>query len=181
MKHRTILASALLLAACGQQGGNNSQTAKAGGGTGAGAAAAESSVFSMEPGEWETTMLMNMGAVADLPPGVQLPPAQPLTTRTCMTPEQVRNARAAFLGGGGHPGVDCDYSGVTMAGGRISGTSTCRSRGVEMSMTMDGSFTPTSYDIDQRMRSTIGGRTRESTGHMTGRRIGECPAGAGGK
>lgn len=178
MKSRTILASALLLAACGQQAGNNQQAA-AGGGNKAAPAASASSGFTMEPGEWETTMLMAMPAAADLPPGVELPQAQPITSRTCITPEQVRDARAAFLGGGGHPGVECDYSGVTMAGGRISGTSRCRSANVEMSMTMDGSFTPTAYDINQRMRSTIGGRTRESTGHMTGRRVGECPAGGG--
>ncbi|HEY5711061.1 MAG TPA: DUF3617 domain-containing protein [Allosphingosinicella sp.] len=179
MKNRTILATALLLAACGQQGGNNSQTAKAEGA--AGGAPAASGGFVMEPGEWETTMLMDMGAVANLPPGVELPPARPITARTCITPEQVRDARAAFLGGGGQPGVECDYSGVTMAGGRISGTSICRSDRLEMTMTMDGSFTPTAYDVTQQMRSTIGGQTRESTGHMTGRRVGECPAGGGGK
>jgi hypothetical protein len=179
MKQRVILFSALLLAACGQQAGNNSQAAKGGAGT---RAAAADPGFIMQPGEWETTMVMDMAAMADLPPGVTLPRPQPLTTRSCITPEEVRDARAALLGRGtNRHGVDCDYGGVTIAGGHISGTSTCRSANVEMTMTMDGTFSPTAYDMTQQMRTTVGGRTRDSTGHITGRRIGECPAGGGGK
>ena len=39
---------------------------------------------------------------------------------------------------------------------------------------MDGSFTPTSYDINQQMQSTIHGRTVSTTSRLVGRRIGEC-------
>ena len=41
---------------------------------------------------------------------------------------------------------------------------------------MDGSFTPTSYDIHQQMHSTMQGRTSTSTNHLVGRRVGECTA-----
>src|SRR5206468_2087128 len=59
-------------------------------------------------------------------------------------------------------------------GGRIQGTSTCRRAGMQVSVTMDGSFTPTSYDVHQQMHSTMSGRTSESTNHLVGRRVGEC-------
>jgi hypothetical protein len=45
---------------------------------------------------------------------------------------------------------------------------------MQVSVTMDGSFTPTSYDIQQRAHSTVAGRTSDSTNHLVGRRIGEC-------
>jgi hypothetical protein len=48
---------------------------------------------------------------------------------------------------------------------------------METTVTMDGSFTPTSYDIVQQMQSTMHGRTMASTNHLVGRRIGECTPG----
>jgi hypothetical protein len=179
MKPIMILAPVLLLAACGHGGGNNSQQANAaGGGTGAGASAPG---FTLQPGEWETTMTMELPVHANMPAG--MPPIQipPTTTRSCLTPEQVSRANASFLGGGNQHGVDCDYSHVTIAGGRISGVSTCRRSGVELSMTMDGTFGPNSYDVSQQIRTTMGGRTNESSGHMSGRRIGECQPAEPGK
>jgi hypothetical protein len=110
--------------------------------------------------------------------------------RSCVTPEQVSRANANFLSGSGHQGMDCDYRGVTIADGRIQGTSTCSRAGISATVTMDGSFTPTSYDIHQQMHSTMRGRTSSSTSHLVGRRVGECtpgeaqaatPAAAGGQ
>src|ERR1041384_3493681 len=91
--------------------------------------------------------------------------------------DDVKRANASFLSGAGHVGMDCDYSGVTIAGGRIQGTSTCRRADIQATVTMDGSFTPSSYDIRQQMHSTIRGRTSSSTNHLVGRRIGECTPG----
>jgi hypothetical protein len=106
-----------------------------------------------------------------------MPQIPPTTARSCVTPEQVSRANANFLSGGGHAGMACDYSRVTVAGGRIQGTSSCRREGIEARVVMDGSFTPTSYDIVQQMQSTMHGRTMSSTNHLVGRRIGECPPG----
>lgn len=183
MRMAISLVTAGLLAACGQAGGGNGAADTGGNGAAANAVASEgaapapptggsgggaaSAILQMQPGEWEISMT--------LPNGGSLP-----GTRVCLTPEDVGRGAAAMVGGGGRQqqGIDCDYSGVTIAGGRIQGTSTCRQEGgISVSVTMDGTMSPTGYDVNQRIRSTINGQTRETEGHIVGRRIGECQAG----
>ena len=182
MKHRIAAIAILLFAGCGSQAGRQAGT----NGTGndqsasaqpAGAAAGGSGGLTIQPGEWEITMEMQAAQVSGMPAGVQMPHIPPTTTRSCVTAEQVSRANAAFLGGASaRPGINCDYSHVTIADGRIQGTSTCSRANMQVSITMDGSFTPTSYDVHQQMHSTMGGRTSESTNHLIGRRVGECTA-----
>jgi hypothetical protein len=176
----------LLLAGCGsrsatpQAGANRAAgnpPAGADGQTAAPAPAGGSGSLTIQPGLWEINMEMQAAQVSGMPPGMQMPHIPPTTVRSCVTPEQVSRANANFLSGNGHAGIDCDYSGVTVAGGRIQGTSTCSRSGMRATVTMDGSFTPTSYDIHQEMRSTMGGRSSSSTSHLVGRRIGECTPG----
>ena len=181
MRLHTIAATMLLLAGCGSQSANqgagaNQQAAAAP--AAAAAAGGGSGSLTIQPGEWEISMEMQAAEVSGMPAGMHLPQIPPTTVRSCVTPEQVSRANASFLGGGAsHSGFNCDYSGVTIAGGRIQGTSTCHSPAMEATITMDGSFTPTSYDVHQQMRSTMRGRTSSSTTHLVGRRIGECTPG----
>jgi uncharacterized protein DUF3617 len=183
MKLRIAAFATLLLAGCGSQGANQQtanqqaggnqqaapqQTASAGPGGG---------TFTIQPGEWEISMEMHATQASGMPAGMTMPQIPPSTIRSCVTPEQVARANASFLNGGGHAGMECDYSHVTVAGGRIQGTSSCRRPGMEARVVMDGSFTPTSYDINQQMQSTMHGRTMSSTNHLVGRRIGECTPG----
>lgn len=179
MRIAIILSGACLLAACGQSGGGNDAGGNAAGaangtasagtapaGGGGGSASAGSAMQQMQPGEWEISM--------QLPNGGALP-----GTRVCLTPEDVSRGAAAMAGGGRQQeGINCDYSGVSIAGGRISGTSSCtQPGGMSVSITMDGTMTPTEYAVNQRMRTTINGQTRETEARITGRRIGECQAG----
>lgn len=185
MRPSIAAATLLLLAGCGSQGANPQAAANraagnqpgAAGQAAAGAPAGGTGSLTIQPGEWEIVMEMQAVEASGLPPGVQMPRIPPTTVRSCVTPEQVSRANANFLSGNGHAGIDCDYSGVTVAGGRIQGTSTCSRAGMRATVTMDGSFTPTSYDIRQQMRSTMGGRSSSSTSHLVGRRIGECTPG----
>jgi hypothetical protein len=168
-----------LLAGCGSQSANqqsaNNQAAAAPAATAA--PAGGSGGLNIQPGEWEITMEMRTMQASGMPAGMTIPQMPPSTVRSCVTPEQVSRANANFLNGGGHAGMNCDYSGVTVADGRIQGTSTCSRSGMEARVTMDGSFTPTSYDINQQMQSTVHGRSMSSTNHLVGRRIGECTPG----
>jgi hypothetical protein len=184
MKLRIAAIATLLLAGCGsqsanqqsanQQAGGNQQAAPAQTAT---AAAGGNGGLNIQPGEWEITMEMRTTQASGMPAGMTIPQMPPSTIRSCVTPEQVSRANANFLSGGGHAGMNCDYSGVTVAGGRIQGTSTCSRAGMEARVVMDGSFTPTSYDINQQMQSTTHGRAISSTNHLVGRRIGECTPG----
>lgn len=181
MRMAIALIGAGLLAGCGQGGGggpgtsgnaaaDNGLTSESESGPatpGAPNAGAASAMMQMQPGEWEISMT--------LPNGGQLP-----GTRICLTPEDVARGAAAMMSGGGRQrqGIDCDYSGVTIVGGRIQGTSTCtQDGGLTVSVTMDGTMSPTDYNVNQHMRTTVQGQTRETEAHITGRRIGECQAG----
>ena len=184
MRTRIAAVTILLLAGCGSQSANQQAGANAQAGSGNQAAAAPAVTaaggnggLNIQPGEWEITMEMQAAEVSGMPAGMHMPNIPPSTVRSCLTPEQVSRANANFLSGSGHQGMDCDYSGVTVADGRIQGTSTCSRAGIQATVTMDGSFTPTSYDIHQQMRSTMHGRSSSSTNHLVGRRIGECTPG----
>jgi hypothetical protein len=183
MKLRIAAATLLLLAGCGSR---NAGEGAGGNGLAAGnqqasaapAAAATGGSLTIQPGEWEIVMEMGAAEVSGMPAGMHMPHIPPTTVRSCVTPEQVSRANANFLSGsGGRAGIACDYSGVTVAGGRIQGTSTCRRADMEATVTMDGSFTPTSYDVRQQMHTTMRGRTSSSTNHLVGRRIGDCTPG----
>jgi len=187
MKHRIAAIATLLLAGCGSQSANqqsaNQQASGnqlAASGQTATATAGGSGGLNIQPGLWEVTMEMRTVEASGMPAGMHMPQVPPSTIRSCVTPEQVSRANANFLSGGGHAGMSCDYSGVTVAGGRIQGTSTCGRAGMQATVTMDGSFTPTSYDINQQMHSTMHGRTMSSTNHLVGRRVGECAPGQAG-
>ena len=185
MKLRIAAIATLLLASCGSQSANQKSANQPAGGNqqadaaapAATAAAGGNGGFNIQPGEWEIVMEMRTTQASGMPAGMTMPQMRPSTIRSCVTPEQVSRANANFLSGGGHAGMNCDYSGVTVANGRIQGTSTCSRAGMEARVTMDGSFTPTSYDINQQMQSTNHGRTISSTNHLVGRRIGECTPG----
>ena len=185
MKLRIAAITILLLAGCGQsadqgkggngQAGGNQQASAAP--AAATSAAGGSGSLTIQPGEWEITMEVGAPEVSGMPAGMHMPHVPPTTVRSCVTPEQVSRANANFLSGSGHAGMECDYSGVTVGGGRIQGTSSCRRADIQATVTMDGSFTPTSYDVRQQMHSTIRGRTSSSTNHLLGRRIGDCTPG----
>jgi hypothetical protein len=180
MRPSIAAATVLLLAGCGSQSANPPAGANQAAGiqpAGGQTAAGGSGSLTIQPGLWEITMEMQAARVSGMPPGMQMPHLPPTTVRSCVTPEQVSRANANFLGGNGHAGIACDYSGVTVAGGRIQGTSTCSRSGMRVTATMDGSFTPTSYDVHQEMHSTMGGRSSTSTNHLVGRRVGECTPG----
>jgi len=180
MKLRIAATAILLLAGCGsqsanqqagnQQGGGNEQAA----GQTAAAPAGGAGSLTIQPGLWEISMEMQAAQGSGMPAGMHVPPSPPTIVRTCVTPEQVSRANAGFLSGNAHRGMTCDYSRVSVTGGRIQGTSSCSMAGMVATATMDGSFTPTSYDIHQQMRSDIHGRTVLTTSQLAGRRIGEC-------
>jgi hypothetical protein len=169
---------ALAIGACSKGAGNNSvtnvsttstTTTNSSAPATAGGAPANGDAVRMQPGLWEVSV------EAEGLPG-QAP--GPHTVQNCVTPEQADQAAAQMMNGGGAPGMTCDRSGVTMAGGRVSGTANCSgANGMSVTSTVDGELTSTSIDIRQQSRISVSGQTQNLNAHITGHRVGECPAG----
>lgn len=180
MRIRTSIATIGLvaLAACGSSDtskGNGSATATApagGGGT----------TVKLQPGEWEMTMETLKVDAPGMPPQVAAAmKKQPrATSRDCMTAEEAEGPKAEMFKGAN--GANCKQEGFVWSGGRIQGTTTCTGeKGVgKMSMTMAGQYSPTSMDVTMKMITEAAGTPMTIETRMTGRRIGECPAGKAG-
>jgi hypothetical protein len=120
----------------------------------------------MEPGEWEMSIeAEGMGAAH--------------TSKTCITPEMADRAAADMANGGAAQanGMNCDRSGLTMAGGRMNGTVTCTGpNNMRMSSTVNGEITPTTMDVRQQTSMQMAGQDRTVNSHISGHRTGECTA-----
>lgn len=152
---------ALALAGCGGVAENN----VAAGNEGAARA------VTLQPGLWE-----HRSEVADISETAGLPEIPGQTTRACLTPEQAANPSAGPLGGGSQnpPGCTTESS---FADGRISAATTCNLTGGSIRTTINGRFTPTTYELTLRSRREVRGEAIDTSVRVTGRRIGECPPG----
>jgi hypothetical protein len=177
MRHAIAASAALLLAACGGQDGGNGQandgnaTAPGGGGSAAGGGN-----VAMQPGEWETTTQVLSMNVPNMPQGATPPTPPPTTVRSCLTQDQAAQPSADFITGSGENG-GCTSENFSMANGRMQGTVQCSAEGASMRSTVDGSFTPTSYDVRQQVQTSAQGISMTMESRTTGRRLGDCPAG----
>ena len=173
MKTQLILgAAALALAACGSS--DKSGNASAGGGSAAAG-------VTLEPGEWEMkTEVVNVTAEG-LPAGMAegMKQSASSTTRTCMTPEDAKGPKGDLFTG--DKSGTCKSEGFSWSGGKISGKTTC---GTDASgktvMTMDGSYGAQNIDMTIKSETKVAGREVGMEMRMSGRRVGECPAGKAG-
>ncbi len=171
----------LMLAACGGQSGGNEAGGNAAGGNAAGAEAGGSSGggaagVALQPGMWETTVEVVRMSAPNMPAGVTPPTPPPTTVSYCLTAAQAANPNANFLTGSGEAG-GCTSENLSMSGGRIQGTVTCNAQGTQMRSTMDGQFTPTSYEMTTQVQTTGAGMTMDMETRTRARRTGDCPAG----
>jgi hypothetical protein len=179
MAIRTCIAAAglLALAACGSSGtkgeGNGAST-KAGSGGGG--------TVALQPGEWEMTMEMVNMSAPNLPPAIvaQMKRA-PTVTRDCVTPEEAKGPKPETFAAQQN-GNNCKQEDFVWGAGRAHGKTSCTSANGsdKMVMTMDGTYTPQSMDMTLKSETQTHNVSMSSEMHMTGRRIGECPAGKAG-
>ena len=178
MRTSLSIASALVLAlaACGggtDKGGDEAAANQAR--EDGASAAAGAQAMRLTPGQWEMTTEMKAPEMPDMPAGMKVDVPK-FTARTCITAEQ-----AAEPGGdvfSGKKDGNCNYKDYSAAGGRIRGTVSC-SGGAQgdMTMTMDGRYGGDSFDVTQKMAGKAQGQTMNMEIHVTGKRIGDCPAG----
>jgi hypothetical protein len=165
------LAATLLLAlgACGSGGTDGNGSASASGGT------------ELQPGEWE----MKMELLDVKGPGIpanavaQMKQQVARTTRDCMTPEEAKGPRSDMFTKG--QAANCKQDDFTWSGGKIHGVLTCGGSGPggegKVTMTMDGQYGGQSIDMTMKTKTEAQGASMDMDMRITGRRVGECPAG----
>jgi hypothetical protein len=176
MRIAVTTAAILMLAACSGSGGGNEQAPANAAGGEAAAESGEAARVSLQPGQWETTVTITRMDVPNMPQGVNQTMPPPTTIRSCITPEQASQPNANFLTGSGETG-GCTYENFSMTGGRIQGIVSCNSQGTTMRTTLDGQFTPTSYEMNNQVETNAGGMAMNMATRTTARRVGDCPAG----
>lgn len=160
---RTIWIVPLLLAGCG--GGEEAAENQV--------AAAASAI---EPGLYEVRS--EVTAFEQMDQGqakIDTPVGTAATEQVCVAPGD-RPISQLFTGAG----FDCDYSNYYGRNGRINHTLNCSREGADgnVAMAVEGTFTADSFEVSREITTYFAseGDVR-TTATVTGRRIGDCPAG----
>lgn len=148
------------------------------------AAEMESASANITPGRWEATVQLTEFDMPDMPEEMrgmmQEQMGQAQTSTSCITPEEAEAPQAAMFG----DNDDCTYSEFDMSGGTILIAGTCQSEGMPgaMTMRMEGSYTPTTYDMTMNMSGDTGMMgPMTMAGQVSGRFLGpDCAADADG-
>ncbi len=140
---------------------------------------AKGGATAMKPGLWEIKVSVNEFAAPGVPAAMQSAmkesAAKGVTTKNCMTKEQVENPNADFFGGRKEAG--CTYNKLDRSGNTMSVSMTCKPGGKMVSnIIMDGSFAAESYKMkmNQKIEGTPMG-AMELKGVIEGKRLGDCP------
>ena len=173
MRGSIAAVTVLLLASCGGPSGNE-QNAE-GGNAATPAPSGAVAAVAMQPGQWEITTEVLRMEVPNMPKGVSSPTPPPTTVRTCLTPQQASAPNGGFLTGSGEAG-GCTTENMSMSGGRIQGIVQCNQQGSTMRSTMDGQFSPTGFEVNQRVETSAQGMNMTMQSRTSGRRVGDCPA-----
>lgn len=180
MKHAAcLIACALPLAACNkgpvvrEKNASISEVANA---------VSESGVANgifLRAGEWQVSGTLEDMTIPGMPPEAQsqmkqvMSQHQNTTYKYCLTPEEAKEPRGKFFSG--KEANNCRYEHFTMGGGKIDAVMQCNNDNQRMTMTVNGTYSPDSYETHVAM-NMVGG----SEGNMSmkmrseAHRVGEC-------
>jgi hypothetical protein len=145
------------------------------------AAKASGTTIQMHPGQWETKIeMLSMDApgLKDMPPQFaerlkeQL--MKPRTITSCMSEEDAKRGPSRALTGDSK----CKFEKYEMNGGSISAVMACPGPQGDMKMEMNGNFAADSFTVEQTMDMAGPTGTMHTKARASGKRIGDCPAGA---
>lgn len=135
----------------------------------------------LDAGQWQGTVKIldvALPSVANVPPALVKQMKEKFAAghsfSSCLTPDEAKRNSGRFLA---NNSGDCTYDHFTMANGRIDAALTCQAQGREQAMTMTGSYTRTSYDIEMasQAKTPEGGMSMKMA--MTAHRTGACAPG----
>ncbi len=128
------------------------------------------------PGLWRTSMTIDEMSVPGMLPeaAAEMEKMQGRTTSNekCLTPEDVKKPKEDFFGGE----ENCRYERFTMGNGKIDAVMNCTEGGATQKMTMAGTYSGDTYNMQMAMQSAGGGETAGMGMKMrvNAKRIGEC-------
>lgn len=152
------------------------------------ALACSQSAVNLQPGQWEMTTIVTgvqaPGASAEMLAQMRAGMSQRQVMSECMTPEQVADPKR-WLQNPGAPAERCTFTDQTLAGGVIRVASTCPlPDGGSTRVSLEGTYTATTIEARGSAQVVAGSsappdipRNVSTTGTMTARRTGDCPAG----
>lgn len=165
------LAAAAVLSACGS-GGVTAENESAD------SVAKKVAAAEIKPraGKWESVVKFEKLDIDGMPQQAKDAMAKQMAAdhkfTSCLTPEQVDKPDGGFFAGGGN---ECTYKRFTMAGGKIDAEMTCGKAPYQQAMTMNGSYSDTSYDVRVNSQSEVQpGKPMTVALAVASKRVGEC-------
>ena len=141
------------------------------------AAAGGTSKF-VRPGMWESTFTVEEVSMTGLAkayaPNIDATVGRPRTERSCRTGEDAESPGAGlFTGDDKH----CRYQRFTMGSGKVDAVVQCNSAGKGQTLTLQGSYSPESYQMRMAMDVPAGGGVPAGMNmkmRVDAKRVGEC-------
>ena len=178
-----VLVPVLLLTACNREKTVEAENASVGEVMNQVREAGSSGSARFEPGAWEAKLTLENVSAPGVPPQMvdmmRKSIAERGATTTCLTKEQADKPAADFFTG--KQSEECRYDHFRMRGGKIDAKLTCQQQGATQVMSMQGDYSPTSYQM--RMAAETKVAEAGGPGNMTvtmrvdARRTGECQGG----
>lgn len=119
------------------------------------------------PGQWQSTVTVDSMSMPGVPASaLAAMKRQPMTTSYCLTPQEAEADPRKILAAD----KSCKMDRFSFTGGRIESAMTCKTEQGPATITMTGTYTPTSYAMASTMKS--GPMTMSS--RVTAKRLGPC-------
>lgn len=144
---------------------------------GLGALTIAASAAAIEPGNWEaTSQATDVQLPGDVPPQVANMLRDSLqersfTSTNCITQDQIDYTPENMFR---ETNGECHYTEFSMSGGTLHGIAQCETGDGTMTMTMDGTYTDTTYMMTMVMNGNLGMGPMSMTYEVNARRIGPC-------
>lgn len=104
----------------------------------------------VKPGKWQATMIIENMSMPGMPPeALAMMKGRPTVTTYCMTPEEAEADPRKLL----DTEKKCKFNSFNLSGGKMSAEMVCQTEQGPATMTIEGSYTATSYETRQTMKA----------------------------
>ena len=168
----TIMAPAMLLAACSDKPGDKAGNIAATDAMSTAQVRAEVDKVQLKPGQWEGRFTIQDIDMPQMPESARAQMKSMMSQnvlRYCVTPEQAANPGGDMFSG--QENKDCTYGDFAVSGGKVKGRLSCKSDGGTMNAAMSGTYAPESYAIDMDMKMEGGPHAMAMTARSEGKWI----------